>query len=427
MDRARRIGLFLLTAALGVVVAEGGARVALHRLLPVAEASTRREAIRQGILPQLVPTFATAMTAGLAEHPFVGFVMDPSQNRGMHGLGVNELGFIDSASPLRHRSPDSFVLGITGGSVAFWLSRTGEPTLRAALAAAPSLRGRRIELVRLALGGFRQPQQTMTIEYLLTLGAEFDEVVNLDGFNEVALYRMDAKGNGSFPTYPRGWSALSGGPLSSPSVREPLAEAIVWRAWRRTWAARMAPGLGGHTGLGNLVWLAGDRWLEGKAVTAESIAQEVDFKTLPYSATGPITHFESRRALAAELATLWESSSRQLSRTCLANGIRYVHVLQPNQYVPGSKPMSRSERALALADEGAFGEAVREGYSLLAEGGRRLASEAIDFHDLTRLFQSRPEPLYIDSCCHLNEEGNRLLGEAVGSFVVASLERNPLH
>ena len=55
----------------------------------------------------------------------------------------------------------------------------------------PRFSGKSFRFVRLAIDGNKQPQQLMTLNYLLTLGAEFDIVINLDGVNEASLPGMD--------------------------------------------------------------------------------------------------------------------------------------------------------------------------------------------------------------------------------------------
>src|SRR4029453_15388123 len=51
-------------------------------------------------------------------------------------------------------------------------------------------------------------------------------------------------------------------------------------------------------------------------------------------------------ALYAELAAIWARGSHPLELLSRANGIRYYHFLQPNQYT-GQKPMGPEERARA--------------------------------------------------------------------------------
>lgn len=43
----------------------------------------------------------------------------------------------------------------------------------------------------------------------------------------------------------------------------------------------------------------------------------------------------------------------------------------------------------------------------------------LSFHDLTEVFAGIEEPLYVDTCCHVNGRGNRLLGEAMARAILA--------
>lgn len=106
----------------------------------------------------------------------------------------------------------------------------------------------------------------------------------------------------------------------------------------------------------------------------------------------------------------------ELSR---ASGIAYFHFLQPNQYVPGSKPISAEEAQKAISGEEdyKFRTAVELGYPLLAAAGERLAADGLEFIDLRFMFRDHPEPLYVDTCCHLGLDGNDLLGEEIGRQV----------
>lgn len=42
-------------------------------------------------------------------------------------------------------------------------------------------------VLNLGQGGWKQPQQLLALNYFLSLGQRFDVIVNLDGFNEIAL------------------------------------------------------------------------------------------------------------------------------------------------------------------------------------------------------------------------------------------------
>ena len=52
---------------------------------------------------------------------------------------------------------------------------------------------------------------------------------------------------------------------------------------------------------------------------------------------------------------------------------------------------------------GSYGRAVPIGYPLLQRRGSELREAGVRFHDLTMMFKDVEEPVYSDSCCHLNE------------------------
>ena len=115
-------------------------------------------------------------------HPYTGFINTPRANdvvKRRYGHPVNGFGFIDSASPLRKLSADTLVIGVMGGSVAYWFSLLGEHPFMAELQRAPALKGKRVVLVRMAVPGFKQPQQLMALNWVLSLGGQFDVILTL--------------------------------------------------------------------------------------------------------------------------------------------------------------------------------------------------------------------------------------------------------
>jgi hypothetical protein len=123
-----------------------------------------------------------------------------------------------------------------------------------------------------------------------------------------------------------------------------------------------------------------------------------------------------------ELASIWRRCSEQLDRLCRADGIVYVHFLQPNQYVPGTKPMGAAEERRAWLASHPYRRGVEEGYPRLISAGRMLVAEGVDFHDLTQLFAGTREPRYVDTCCHLNRAGNAALAHAVAEVLRHRIE-----
>ncbi|MBC7967161.1 MAG: hypothetical protein H7Z17_14705, partial [Fuerstia sp.] len=149
--------------------------------------------------------------ASEALHPYLGWIHNPQLARPEKYSGgdipVNWLGFRDDSESVYHRSDDTYIVGIAGGSVAWGFSWEAQNVLREKLSAHPALKGRRIQFVRMALPGYKQPQQLMAYNFLLTLGAEFDAIVNMDGYNETVLtIRENAELNTAI-SYPRAWHA----------------------------------------------------------------------------------------------------------------------------------------------------------------------------------------------------------------------------
>jgi hypothetical protein len=139
----------------------------------------------------------------------------------------------------------------------------------------------------------------------------------------------------------------------------------------------------------------------------------------PAVARGPDFRFDDRPRMLAGAVALWARSSRQMHDLCAARGIAYHHFLQPNQYVEGSKPLSREEVAKAFDERSVFRPVVVDAYPLLRQAGRELAVQGVAFHDLTDLFEGVEETLYVDDCCHLNRRGNARLAAAVAAALAA--------
>src|SRR5262249_14711508 len=114
------------------------------------------------------------------------------------------------------------------------------------------------------------------------------------------------------------------------------------------------------------------------------------------------------------LADVWERSSLAMAHLCRAAGIRYVHALQPNQYVPGSKRLTEDERRIAFDPDVADTKRVENGYPLLLERGAELRDRGVDFLDLTMLYKDEADAIYTDKCCHVNQHGAEMMGAAIG-------------
>ncbi len=118
------------------------------------------------------------------------------------------------------------------------------------------------------------------------------------------------------------------------------------------------------------------------------------------------------------IVDIWERSSGMMQGVAMSAGARYVHLLQPNQYLPDSKPLNPEELETAYDERHPIARRVRAAYPLLRQRGPSLRSRGVAFMDLTGAFEGHDETLYVDRCCHFNEEGYRILSRPLAAWII---------
>ncbi|MEM1183116.1 MAG: hypothetical protein AAGM22_32535 [Acidobacteriota bacterium] len=355
---------------------------------------------------------------GVVLHPFLGFVLDAETAPRLGNSEVaRRLGFpFNLHKPIRGPSDDALVVALFGGSFAEQTYIFAYAELTEALASIERFAGRKIILINLASGGYKQPQQLQALHYLLALGGHIDVAINLDGFNETALIRDENISLGTHPSFPRSWR-LRVDDLG-PETRRAMAE-IAWledrRRRSRTWASE-APWRWSFT-----VRLVHSRihcMIVDAIARREALIRDAESGEASFQAAGPKFHYADWDQAFDAAAALWRRSSLLMHRTLMASGGEYHHFLQPNQYVEGSKPLSPEELRDAYVGDSGFRRDIGRGYPRLVAAGESLrADEGVAFHSLLRVFADRQETLYVDNCCHVNRAGYRIIAEAIARHV----------
>ncbi len=345
------------------------------------------------------------LRAGETIHPYLGFTKYPWTEA--EGIG--------NAVQLEERlyfepSEERVVIAVLGGSVADVVAGGGSG-LAVELRKLDRFSGREIVVTSLAQGGFKQPQQLTALAYLLALGAHFDLVLNIDGFNEIALPATELVPRGVFPFYPRGWDQRMAPPGSE--ARRIAAGLNLNRRRRRDLARRFSawPWRSSHTAA--LVWHALDRRISQGIASGELMLLETQSDDVTYGSHGPRRSYDSSAEMYQDLARFWLRASLQIHHLCRGQGIEYHHFLQPNQYLPGSKPVAAEQASGTWLADHPYRPAIEQGYPWLIRSGRQLKNRGVAFDDLSAIFVERDELLYVDSCCHLNFLGNTLLQRAI--------------
>lgn len=344
-------------------------------------------------------------------HPYMGYVYDPTvETSSPYG--------ISDVSPVQRRSADKVIVGIFGGSfaddIAYFTERGG-----LADQLAPSFPGREIVIVKATIGGYKQPQQAMAFTYFTVLGGEFDLVINVDGFNDVALPPVENLPNTN-PFFPRQWH-LRTRTVPDTELVGTIGEIRNLDALATTWSRWFNWGLLRYSVTANTIWRVGDQLLYRAAVARRAKLPKMA-RGGDYVATGPAVTFASDDELYGALARVWAESSYEMHAVAAAKGARYFHFLQPNQYVDGSKPMGEEERGIAIKEDHSYAVSVRKGYPVLQRLGQDLAQRGVNFVDLTKVYASTRDTVYSDNCCHVNAEGRRLVVAAIARAIAAGLK-----
>jgi len=420
LSRAKKIVysavlLAMMLTAIELVASLAGTLLTGQRFSP-----PRLERQRQALIASggLVTTFRTPWIQEGVLHPYVGYAPIPRAGETATGVG----GAVAAHPPTRR--PGVVTVAFVGGSFAVGFVEHAAPRLLARLSELPAYRGKTLVPLNLTAGGYKEPQQLMSVVYLLALGAAIDVVVNIDGFNDIALYPTEDAQAGTFPAFPRAWhrrveGTLQGGTLRVMLQRVQLEQrrAALAQVFSR-WPWRLL-------NTANLLYLALDRDIERRLVVAdhqllgtEGAAREAR------PATGPAIRFANDTEMLAYLVTLWQRSSRLLDGLARAADTRYYHFLQPNQYVPDSKPMTADERATAMKGS-RYASLIAAGYPMLQRAGRELRAEGVRFVDLSGAFAEHVEPVYIDACCHVSPHGNAIVADLVFDAIRRDLQQSP--
>jgi hypothetical protein len=327
-----------------------------------------------------------------------------------------------SAEEFSKRSEAEYTILVLGGSVAGIFAGRGTQHLTETVRADPRSAGRSVRCINQGRAGFKQPQQLMLLGYFFARGIRPDMVLEIDGFNEVALGH-DNRAHGLHPLYPYfvPWARLASSGAISPELLD--AQLATWSEWRgaeRLASSASASPLLHSSLLGRwTIWRLRrmrTRWIAAQRNYMELLAAGVGDE--PWR--GP--PFDGSLDSALELvASGWKEASRGMREECAERGIAYLHVLQPTLHDEGSKPVTEEEMRVGTMVE-TWRRGVVAGYPLLRKAGEELRAEGVEFLDLSRAFSDVEQSLY-DDCCHFGDRGNEILAERIAEVVLAALER----
>ena len=316
-------------------------------------------------------------------HPLIGWIDICGSNQFWGFSKVTE----------KEKDADTFRVLLVGGSVANYIGKSGVLETALQNRFTQLRRGSRLEVFNGALPGFKQPQQVAVINILLASGWKFDAVVNIAGNNEIAMVANHLFREGYNPLLPYAHpervlmaSKMLYRPQdecesSTPFRWHPVSQYIKIRCYRET--------------LGKM---------------KKFIHFQPYLSAMKYKDDIPKTKGDAiRRAIK-----IWLVSSRSSYAIASINGIRYLEVIQPSQYLEGSKTFLPEEAKLVRSDPSM--KVVGEAYSILQREDFGLSPENII--DARFIFKNTKESVYSDNCCHLNQAGEKVLALAIARRLI---------
>lgn len=424
-SRGRTIAFSVILVVIVLLVVESFARLAYHTIY---DQSYRPKKLRKLTAESWMfggeETGVPEFLSGLMIHPYLGFGVNAE------GKAKEGLGFAQGVSPLESlKQEDKLRVLVLGGSVAAQLLQPeradGGSFLQNALDDALEYRSLDLEVWMFhgALPGGKQPQQFIAYSYLLTQGAEFDLILNLDGFNEMTMAMLEGKPKGMHPAYPRGWDIMLGNRLTGPKLRK-IAQLLKVREEQ---ASLIDFALSSPLARSALVGL----FLAQKVVANEARARVLVEETERNKQQGELSleeggipfDYDDEQEAYRYLALLWQRSSTLLSQLAKNNDAEYLHLFQPNQYLDGSKKLTEEEREKYYVPDDFFGPVYRAAYPHFRQQMDELLMADEWFVDASMVFKDEEQTVYSDGCCHFNERGLALLAEFVANEIVVRSEK----
>ncbi|NJR21061.1 MAG: hypothetical protein HC786_02200 [Richelia sp. CSU_2_1] len=363
-------------------------------------------------------------------HPYFGFIQKPSSDF-RPGFKVNNYGFISPHDyPFKKTKPNQFIIGVFGGSVAsgYAIFEVQNQVLAKYLKQLPGLQDKEFVILSFATGGYKQPQQLLILNYFLALGQEFDMVVNIDGFNEVALANLNNQNKID---------------LAMPSVQHilPLTNlannSLSLQAMKTTIAiqenkAKINRGL---------------EDLQNCKLAACNAVTSVYLQKLVNNYRKDVLWFEKERGKTTEtdggsavfintnpavlkddiafdrMAWNWAKSSIFMNKVLSSSNVPYFHVIQPNQYYPTKRVFSEAEKKIAFNPETPYDKSVKLGYPALFEKLPNLKKNNVNVLNGVNIFDKTKDIVYVDSCCHYNKAGEAIFSDYIGQSILEKLRK----
>ncbi len=328
--------------------------------------------------PAAVPTWRSTI------HPFWGHATVPDNDANKDviydDMAISHAPSFGQVVHPIERKKDEIIIGIFGGSVAASLGYWAEHNPRGFndLIAA-EFPGKTVRTINFAVVGQKQPSTANILTYFLALGQEFDLVINVDGFNDAVISASNAEKGIHYswpaPAWARAINKIAEPDLSGIGAKCPIAACYA--------VAKIA------------------------AVTAGSLIRLFNVPS------ANMMLVPRNRGSENDIISYWLKASQLMEAMAKSQGIKYLHVLQPNQWFRRSAPYGGVKENHSYDFVPVF-------YPKMIEAAK---ASGENFFDATAALDAYGDEVYSDTCCHLTEEGREQVLKVLVPHAVDALQR----
>ncbi|MBD1826342.1 hypothetical protein NDI47_15365 [Microcoleus vaginatus GB1-A2] len=361
-------------------------------------------------------------------HPFFGYVLKQGAftNEKLK-LKVNKHGFFSLYEyPFIKTNKNQFIIGVFGGSVAnnFAVDEYINQIFSKKLRSYPEFADREIVVLNFGNGGYKQPQQLLILNYFLALGQELDLVINIDGFNEVALSDLNNKAkvevgmpsvqhiqplaglaNNNLP--PEAMSSI----VEINENKKQLKAGIDQLQTCQLALCHAVTSLQVKQLVNNYQQAVVKYDSQVKQSKSDTVNSDIVYIPKADSVLQDAAAFE-------KMASMWYESSIGMNQILSSRKIKYFHFIQPNQYYPTKRAFTAKEKEIALNKESPYIEGVKKGYPVLLSKVDDLQKARVNIFSAVNILDNTKETVYKDACCHYNSVGEQVLVNYVSRSII---------
>ncbi|MEG4106774.1 hypothetical protein [Microcoleus sp. S13_C5] len=361
-------------------------------------------------------------------HPLFGYVLKQGAftNEKLK-LKVNKNGFFSLYEyPFVKTNKNQVIIGVFGGSVAnnFAVDEYVTRRLSNKLKTYPEFANKEIIVLNFGNGGYKQPQQLLILNYFLALGQELDLVINIDGFNEVALSNLNNKAQVEIgmPSvqHIQPLTGLANNNLSP----EAMSSIVKINENKKQLKAGIDKLQTCQLAFCHAVTsLQVKQLLNNYQQAVVKYDRQVKQSNPDTASSGivyiPKADFVLQDAAAFDkMASIWYQSSIGMNQILSSRKIKYFHFIQPNQYYPTKRAFTAKENEIAIDNKSPYIEGVKKGYPVLLSKVDDLQKAGVNVFSAVNILDNTKETVYKDACCHYNSVGEEVLANYISSSII---------